>query len=99
MLRAWRAPAGSRAHFDLVVAGSRSRVEVFAAGRESIRGDNGVEPARRIEGQVLGAGKGGAPRQFIVWVSDDANRKLLRVDAETEYGGILRAKLTFYQRP
>jgi hypothetical protein len=99
MLRAWDPVPGTRGSFTLVVEGQRNHVDVVAAGRELIDSDDGELPTVRIEGNVRGVGSGGEDRKFVIWFSDDRHRKLLRLDSETDYGGVLSLVLIRYDSP
>lgn len=96
MLRAWDPPPGTRGSFTMVVEGQRNRVDVVAAGRELIDSDDGELPTVRIEGIVRGVGRGGEDRKFVMSFSDDKHRALLRLDSETDFGGLLSLELIRY---
>ncbi len=103
-IRSWRPRTGER-RTVFVVGGRRIwRVDVTAAGTESIGTELGNRRAIVLEGVGFRARRnltveGKAPaRTFKVWLSDDADRVPLRVTATTELGQVEMA-LTDYTRP
>ncbi len=104
VVRAWDAQPGTHAYF-YVLAGRRLWLNTIRlTERETIRTALGRFPAIRIDGiakrmtRQLAENTRKKPREFTVWISDDADRVPLRVIAKTEYGEV-RAELIDYDRP
>ena len=103
-IRTWRPEAGATR--TLWVMGGRRvwRSDVTFAGRESLGTGVGNVAALRLDGvgyrlksdRSVDTTK--VPRRFTVWMSDDADRVPLRVQAETELGDVT-IDLLDYQRP
>jgi hypothetical protein len=93
-LRAWAPPKGARADFLGWIGASEYPVELVAGPTEVVAIPLGRFPARRIEGVV----RAWRDFRFTLWLSDDADRALLRLEAETEFGGIVRLELQSYER-
>ena len=80
------------------------RNSVKVGAHETIRTATGRHPAIRLDGVAqrvnrgLGDVKKKAPRNYSIWLSDDADRLPLLVMATTEFGD-LRLELTEYSRP
>jgi hypothetical protein len=104
VVRAWDAEPGTHAYF-YVLAGRRLwQNTIRLTERETIRTSLGRFPAIRIDGvakrmtRQLRENTHKKPREFTVWISDDADRVPLRVVAKTEYGDV-KAELIDYDRP
>ena len=103
-MRGWdAAPGTSRTMF--VMGGKRIwKTTVTFDGRETIGTQLGNRAAVRLHGLAwrahddLTVDDSKPPREFTVWLSDDADRVPLRVAAKTELGSLL-IELTDYQRP
>ena len=80
-----------------------NRVEIVFAGSDTIKTSLGHNAAIRIEGtatrltRALSPHHTRAPRKFTLWMSDDAYRLPLRVEARTEYGPV-EVELVAYER-
>jgi hypothetical protein len=103
-VRGWRAPEGSRRTF-WVVGGRRVwRADLVVGGQETLGTPLGNRATIRLEGVAYRArgdlriDEKKKPRKFTVWVSDDADRVPLRVQAGTELGDVT-IELVDYQRP
>jgi len=102
-LRAWEPAEGTRAYFYAVSGRRLYRVQIAHAGTATIKTSLGRYSAVRIEGTAtrlrrsLSPNKQRKPRQFTLWLSDDANRVPLRVEARTEYGAV-KVELVDYER-
>ncbi|RMH45132.1 MAG: DUF3108 domain-containing protein [Deltaproteobacteria bacterium] len=101
-MRAWRPKPGDRVYFYALSGRRLYRVDLTAIGPESVTIGLGAFPALRIDGtgtrltgRLLPDPKR-KPRRFTVWLSDDAHRVPLRVDARTEYGDV-QVELTAYE--
>jgi hypothetical protein len=103
-IRQWQASAGERRTL-WVLSGKRLwRADITMGGREVMGSRLGNRRAVRLTGVAyrskpdLSVEPGKAPRRFEVWISDDADRVPLRVNAITEYGNVI-IDLIDYQRP
>jgi hypothetical protein len=103
-MRGWDAmPGTSRTMF--VMGGKRIwKTTVTFDGRETIGTQLGNRAAVRLHGLAwrahddLTIDDSKPPREFTVWLSDDADRVPLKVTAKTELGSLV-IELTDYQRP
>jgi hypothetical protein len=102
-LRGWRAATGTRRSV-YVVGGRRVwRVDVTAAGEDTIGSAEGNRRAVKFTGASFRVKRdftletATPTRTFTVWLSDDADRVPLRVAASTELGDIVM-ELTAYDR-
>ncbi len=104
LLRAWKAPVGSRGRYYLLDGQRLWRNEILVEAAESIAVPLGRRQAVRITGvaHALGASlaedPGSEPRQFSYWFSDDAQRIPLRVVSTTAYGQV-EMRATSYVEP
>lgn len=104
LVRTWTAEAGER--IALWVIGGRRlwRTEIWVVGTEVIGTRMGNQSAIRIDGTSvrsradLTPEPNKPPRNFSVWLSDDADRVPLRFSAHTELGDIV-IELVAYERP
>jgi uncharacterized protein DUF3108 len=90
LLRAWRPRLGERAHF-YVVAGRRLwRVDVTSVGPQVIETQGVSRLTHRIDGEGvrLWDEPDTSPRQFSLWLSDDADRVPVRVQADSKLGAV-----------
>ncbi len=103
-LRAWQPEDGEELSFFLLSGRRLWRSSVRVGAHETIRTSLGRYPAIRIDGvsqrvnRSLGDVKSKKPRNYSIWISDDASRLPLLVMAKTEYGE-LRVELVEYRRP
>lgn len=103
-LRAWDPEDGDEQSFFLLSGRRLWRSSVRVGAHETISTTMGRRPAIRIDGVAqrvtrgLGDLKSKKPRNYSVWISDDASRLPLLVMAKTEYGD-LRLELVEYSRP
>jgi hypothetical protein len=104
LVRTWTAEPGERIAL-WVIGGKRLwRTEIWAVGTEVIGTRMGNQNALRLDGVSirsrpdLTAEPGKPPRNFTVWLSDDADRVPLRFTAHTELGDVV-IELTAYERP
>jgi hypothetical protein len=103
-LRGWRPRAGTRAYFYGLSGRRLYKIELMAAGREKRKTKLGRYRASRIEGTALRLTDDLSPdtatraRSFSLWISDDADRLPILVEAVTEYGPV-RVELVDYERP
>ena len=103
-LRGWTPVLGERAYF-FVASGRRLwRNNVIAATREEVTTSLGRFRALRIEGvgrrlrRNLAVDPRKRPRKFTIWITDDAERRPLRVVGRTEYGDV-KAELIEHHIP
>ncbi|HUH04077.1 MAG TPA: DUF3108 domain-containing protein [Kofleriaceae bacterium] len=103
-LRGWAPEVGQRAYFYVVSGRTLWLNDIGLVARETIKTRMGTHPALRIEGiasRVTGTleiDRRKKPRTYTVWISDDASRVPLLVEAHTEYGNV-RVELVQYERP
>jgi len=103
-LRAWEPEDGDEQSFFLLSGRRLWRSSMRVGAHETITTTMGRRPAIRIDGVAqrvtrgLGDLKSKKPRNYSVWISDDASRLPLLVMAKTEYGD-LRLELVEYRRP
>ncbi len=103
-LRAWDPEDGDEQSFFLLSGRRLWRSSMRVGAHETITTAMGRRPAIRIDGVAqrmtrgLGDLKKKKPRNYSVWISDDASRLPLLVMAKTEYGD-LRLELVEYRRP
>jgi len=93
LLRAWD-PADLERKAVEVRFGRRYHVELVASSRGLVKTPLGRKPAIRIDARI----ESGRGFPAVLWMSDDRNRLLLRVDVETKYGKV-SVELISYQRP
>ncbi|MBL4632549.1 MAG: DUF3108 domain-containing protein [Kofleriaceae bacterium] len=104
VLRAWNSDEGDETHFFLLSGRRLWRSSLRVGVRETIKTRMGRYPVIRIDGVAQRVSRGLAdikkmkPRNFSVWLSDDADRLPLLIMATTEYGD-LRVEMTEYTRP
>jgi Protein of unknown function (DUF3108) len=103
-MRGWDVPPGT-VRTLWVMGGKRIwKSRITFAGRETIHSRFGNRAAVRLDGIAwraldnLKVNPHLKPREFSVWLSDDADRVPLRVVARTELGNIV-IELTDYHRP
>ena len=87
VLRGWRSQPGDRGAVTMWFGGG-STVEVIDAGRVVF--PDGNRPAVLYEGTAEG------DHRFTVWISDDAARVPLRMQASTKFG-VVNAELVHYE--
>ncbi len=103
-LRAWEPEDGDEQAFFLLSGRRLWRSSMRVGAHETISTTMGRRPAIRIDGVAqrvtrgLGDMQKKKPRNYSVWISDDASRLPLLVMAKTEYGD-LRVELVEYTRP
>ena len=103
-MRGWEAPPGT-VRTLWVMGGKRIwKSRITFIGRETIGTRFGNRRAVRFDGIAwralgnLNVNQRLKPREFSVWLSDDADRVPLRVVARTELGNV-NIELTDYHRP
>ncbi len=103
-MRAWDPEDGDEESFFLLSGRRLWRSSMRVGAHETITTTMGRRPAIRIDGVAqrvtrgLGDLKSKKPRNYSIWISDDASRLPLLVMAKTEYGD-LRLELVDYSRP
>jgi hypothetical protein len=104
VLRGWDAPDGGRAIFHTLGGRTVWRTELVVDGREVRSTKLGKLPCVRMTGKsrrlssALVVDEKKKPREFTVWMSDDARRVPLEILAHTELGD-LDVELTSYEAP
>ena len=89
-VRGWQAEVGQRAELDVAIAGARLRAGLWRAGSGYLA--SAKQPAVRYDGSVRDR------FHFVAWLSDDAARVPLRLETESELGGIA-VELVDYRVP
>jgi hypothetical protein len=104
VVRAWNPQDGDEESFFMISGRRLWRSSLRVGAHETIKTAMGKHPAIRIDGvaQRVNSGlrdvKSKQPRNYSLWLSDDANRLPLLVMATTEFGD-LRVELVEYSRP
>ncbi len=104
LLRAMDVRDGDEESFFLLSGRRLWRSSLKVGAHETIKTATGRHPAIRFDGVAQRVNRGlrdvkkKKPRNYSVWLSDDANRLPLLVMATTEYGD-LRVELVDYSRP
>jgi hypothetical protein len=104
VMRAWRAPVGTRTEFYTLGGQRLWRTELTALGAEELRTPLGKTMATKLSGvstRLHASGQVDAskpPRRFTVWVSDDERRIPVKIRAHTELGD-LDVTATSYDAP
>lgn len=68
--------------------GSLYRLRLVVAGREAVRSGVGTLQAWKITPTILEGPEGGTDREFTLWISDDARRLPLRIQAGLAIGSV-----------
>ncbi len=103
-LRAWEPAEGARAYFYVLSGRRLWRNDIVFAKRETLKTAFGVVPTLRLEGTGqrldgrLRVVRRRPPRTYTVWITDDANRLPVLVEAHTEYGDV-KVEMVHYDRP
>jgi len=103
-LRGWKAEPGDHAFFYVLSGRRLWHNTVRMTRREKIQTTFGRLPAIRIDGVAkrltpsLRAEPKRRPRTYTLWISDDGERRPLRVVGSTEYGDV-KVELVGYTRP
>jgi hypothetical protein len=87
-MRGWRSRPGVRASFETRIGGARIEAEIWEAGREYLPAVR--TRAVRYDGIAL------EKYRFAVWISDDALRVPVALEAETRWGTVA-VKLVEYE--
>jgi hypothetical protein len=104
VLRGWDAPDGGRAIFHTLGGRTVWRTELVVDGRQVRDTKLGKLSCLRMTGtsrrlsSALVVDDKRPPRQFTVWLTDDARRVPLEITAHTELGDVV-VKLTSYDAP
>jgi len=103
-LRGWTPTVGERAYFYVVSGRRLWQNNVVAVTHEDVRTAMGAFHAIRIEGVArrlrsnLSVDPSKRARKYTVWISDDAQRRPLRVVGTTEFGEV-KAELIDHHVP
>lgn len=92
LLRTWQPKPNEQSYFYVVLGKDLWRADVQYRGKVSLETDDGVVPARHLEGMAhrinLGPGDEYTPRAFQLWLSDDDRRIPLVVVGDGSLGSI-----------
>lgn len=97
-LRSWAPAVGRRGYVHGRAGGLRHRMELMVAERSPIWVNGQRRAAIRYVGTVS-ALSGHRPSKLEVWISDDRDRVLLRLRAQTRLGTDIELRMTRYLRP
>lgn len=93
-MRAWEGPPGTKEVMEVFRSRFMWNVAVTIKGREKLETELGELPALRLDAHTFKLGRDGnkAPgedeRDFTLWISDDAGRVPLQINARTDYGDV-----------
>jgi hypothetical protein len=85
VLRALPMKAGDKFNMPVTDAGDLYKVTMQVAGVESLKTPLGTINALKIV-PLIAAGKGEPPRGLVIWLSDDARRLPLKIEAQLAVG-------------
>ncbi|HTL38617.1 MAG TPA: DUF3108 domain-containing protein [Kofleriaceae bacterium] len=94
VLRSWEAPRGSSVEADVFRSRYMWHTKVTVVGKETLATELGDFPTLRIDGESYRINRNGSkdtsiePREFTLWISDDASRVPLQTTAHTDYGEV-----------
>lgn len=93
-MRTWEGPPGSRAEVEVFRSRNMWKVEVTIRGKEKLSTELGELPALRFDAHTYRLERDGSKdadsdeRDFSLWISDDAGRVPLQINARTDYGDV-----------
>jgi hypothetical protein len=93
-LRTWEGPPGSRSKIEVFRSARMWTVEVTIRGKEKLVTELGELPALRFDAHTFRLNRDGTKdaesdeRDFSLWISDDAGRVPLQINARTDYGDV-----------
>lgn len=93
-LRGWEGKPGTTTSLEVFRSRWLWHIDIKIDGKEKLTTELGELPALRIVASTYRLDRKGArdltaePRDFIVWISDDAGRVPLKVDGKTDYGEV-----------
>lgn len=96
-LRSWEAPAGSVQKLEVFRSRNLWSMTVTAKGKTKLVTELGELPALRFDAHVVKLARDGSKfpdtdeRDFSLWVSNDAGRVPLQINAKTDYGDVTMA--------
>jgi hypothetical protein len=85
VLRSIPMKAGDRFNMPVTDAGDVYKVQMQVSGPEAVTTPMGTIPALKIV-PVITSSKGAPPRGLAIWISDDARRLPLRIEAQLAVG-------------
>jgi hypothetical protein len=90
LLRSWRPRLGEQAHFYAVLGRRPWRVDVTSRGVEMIKTGGDARLTYRIDGVAvrLWQPEAAKPKNFSLWLSEDADRVPLRMVADASFGQV-----------
>lgn len=92
--RSWEGPPGTRAQFEVFRSRNLWRIVVTISGKERVTTELGELPALRFDATTFRLKRDGSrdpdadERYFTLWISDDAGRVPLQINAKTDYGEV-----------
>lgn len=93
-MRSWEPPAGTRLAMEVFRSQYMWNVAVTAHGKTRLETELGELPALRFDGHTFKVARDGSKfpdtdeRDFSLWISDDAGRVPLQINARTDYGDV-----------
>lgn len=100
-LRGWEGGVGARLETEVMRSRFAWRAELAVTGYEELDTALGRMPALRIDGEGVRITRDGAvheqaeKRRFTIWITDDADRVMLRMTARTDYGDIVMSLVEY----
>ncbi len=93
-LRSWEAAPGTSQHLEVFRSRYLWKMDVTVHGKTKLETELGKLPALQFDAHVVKLARDGSKypdtdeRDFSLWISDDAGRVPLRIDARTDYGAV-----------
>lgn len=93
-MRAWEAPPGTKHPLEVFRSRNLWHIDVTMRGKEKLDTELGELPAVRIDAHTYKLDRDGTKfknteeRDFSLWISDEAGRVPLQINARTDYGDI-----------
>jgi hypothetical protein len=94
VLRSWEAPTGASVDAEVFRSRYMWHTKVTVVGKETLATELGDFPTLKIDGVSYRVNRNGSkdasiePREFSLWISDDAARVPLQTLARTDYGEV-----------
>jgi hypothetical protein len=101
-MRSWEGPPGSKEAMEVFRSRNLWHVTVTIRGRERLTTALGELPALRFDAETYRVKRDGTKdteadeRKFSLWISDDAGRVPLQINARTDYGDV-KMQIVDYQ--
>lgn len=93
-MRSWEGPPGTKQVMEVFRSRNLWNVTVTIKGKTKLQTELGELPALRFDAHVYKLDRDGSrfkdtdERDFSLWISDEAGRVPLRIDARTDYGDV-----------